>query len=225
VYYSYRDDIRYKSLLLILREKRKMKNKKYSTANVSVSQIISIIFHPLLFAPTAFALIFFSSLYKSSKGLECFVISIIATSLTPMVYVYLMKKNGGTKGLDVPEREKRKDPFIIGTVAYLIALLLFWILKAPKPALVLIWAYAFNTVVAILITHYWKISIHGMAAGGPTAALGCVLSSNFYLLLLMLPLLVYSRVSLKAHTPMQVIAGFALGFILTLTHFKILMPL
>ncbi|RKY56147.1 MAG: hypothetical protein DRP89_01980 [Candidatus Neomarinimicrobiota bacterium] len=202
-----------------------MKKITDSTVNVSVSQIISIIFHPILFAPMAFALIFFSSLYKSSKGLECFVISIIATSLTPMIYVYLMKKHGRTKGLDVPEREKRKDPFIIGIVAYLIALLLFWILKAPKPALVLMWAYAFNTMVAILITHYWKISIHGMAAGGPTAALGYVISSNFYLLLLMLPLLVYSRVALKAHTPMQVIAGFALGFILTLTHFKILMPL
>jgi len=202
-----------------------MKKITDSTVNVSVTQIISIIFHPLLFAPMAFALIFFSSLYKSSNTLEYFVISIIATSLTPMIYVYLMKKHGRTSGLDVPEREKRKNPFIVGIAAYLVALLLFWIFKAPKPALVLMWAYVFNTVVATLITHYWKISIHGIAAGGPTAALGYVLSSNFYLLLLTLPLLVYSRVSLKAHTPMQVIAGFALGFILTLTHFKILMPI
>lgn len=202
-----------------------MTNFSRSNVAVLVPQVISVVFHPLIIAPLTFGMIFFSNLYKTSKMWEYFVISIAATLLAPIIHVSLMKKQGKTSGLDVPEREMRKSPFISGIISYLIALFIFWMLKAPKPALVLMWAYAFNTTVATLITHYWKISIHGMAVGGPTAALGYALSSNFYLLLLALPLIVYSRVSLKAHTPMQVIAGFALGFILTISHFKILMPL
>ncbi len=133
-----------------------------------------------------------------------------------------MKKLGLTSSLDIPEREKRIAPFLISIIIYLLALLILWQMKAPGVVLILMWAYAFNTSVATIITRHWKISIHGMALGGPIAALGIVVSPvYFWAILLFFPML-YSRVTLKAHTIAQVVVGFTLGFILTIFHFILL---
>ena len=186
---------------------------------------ISVLFHPFLLGTAAFAVIIFIDDTAAMVKLLYFLIAVMAIVIVPLVYVVKMKRSGGTSSIDIPERELRSGPFIIGIVTYLVALFLFWILKAPAPLMILMWAYAFNTTVATLITSYWKISIHGMGVGGPVAALGYVVSPGFYWVFLIVPILTYSRVSLKAHTVMQVIAGFVLGFLLTLTHYKILMPI
>lgn len=114
-------------------------------------------------------------------------------------------------------------PFILSILSYVLALFILWQMQASRPVLVLMWAYAFNTAVATIITKYWKISIHGMGFGGPIAALGQVISANYYGALPLMVLILFSRVKLKAHTPLQVIAGTFLGFILTYIHFKLLM--
>ncbi|MCG2716999.1 MAG: PAP2 family protein, partial [Candidatus Marinimicrobia bacterium] len=67
--------------------------------------------------------------------------------------------------------------------------------------------------------------IHGMALGGPVAALGIVVSPGFYWLTPSALLILFSRVKLKAHTPAQVVTGFILGFLLTYIHFKLLLLL
>ena len=84
--------------------------------------------------------------------------------------------------------------------------------------------YTINTGVATLITRYWKISVHGLSFGIPIATFGMLLSKKYFYLSSLLPLLVYSRVKLKAHTISQVIAGFTLGLILTVLQIKIIWP-
>ena len=202
-----------------------MKRLSVNSSSQLMPRILSVFFHPFLLAPVTFAIIIFSPEGFSNEALLQFIIAITSTVIIPFIFVYLMKNRGKTSGMDIPEREMRFSPFVMGIFSYLIALLLFWLIDAPKVLVILMWAYAFNTAIATVITHYWKISIHGMGVGGPAAALGFSVSGNFYYLLLALPIVIYSRVGVKAHTPMQVVAGFFLGFLLTLIHFNLLMKL
>jgi len=188
-------------------------------------QVISIFLHPFVMVILTFGIVLFSSQPVSSWTWIYFGIIIISTVLLPFIQVVWMKKKGKTASLDIPERERRSIPSIQGVLNYFLALVALWFFEAPKPILILMWVYLFNTLIAIIITYYWKVSVHGMAIGGPVACLGYLISPYIYWFLLLLPLITYSRVSLKAHTPMQVITGFVLGFVLTLIQFKMMMPL
>jgi len=190
-----------------------------------VPQIISIVLHPFIMVLLTFGIILFSNRPILGWTWIYMGIIIIATVFLPFIQVFFMKKKGKTASLDIPEREKRSAPFIQGVLNYFLALVALWLFEAPKPVLILMWAYLFNTLIAIIITYYWKVSIHGMAIGGPIACLGYLISPHIYWFLLLLPLITYSRVSLKAHTPMQVITGFLLGFVLTFIQFKMMLPL
>jgi membrane-associated phospholipid phosphatase len=72
-----------------------------------------------------------------------------------------------------------------------------------------------NTIITILITRYWKISIHAMGVGGPIAVLWLAEFQYPIPALLILIAVSYSRVILKAHTILQAVAGALLGLVLT----------
>ena len=74
--------------------------------------------------------------------------------------------------------------------------------------------YGINTIIVFVINLKWKISVHSMGLTGPTTAL-IFLNPWFFILGLFGPLVMWSRVILKKHTILQVIAGSILGYILT----------
>ncbi|HOD38435.1 MAG: hypothetical protein KA076_08460 [Candidatus Marinimicrobia bacterium] len=187
-----------------------------------VARLISVILHPLVIAPLTYALIIAhtSEINRTQKLLYLGLV-LIAIIFIPLISVLYLKKRGETTSLDVPERDKRISPFLVCIAGYFIVWILLKVSGAPRSISLLMWCYGFNSIIATIITKYWKISVHGMALGGPIAALGFVISPTFYWGILIAPLIVYSRVKLKAHTIAQVITGFLLGFLLTLIQFGI----
>jgi membrane-associated phospholipid phosphatase len=189
-----------------------------------LARLISAVFHPFLMAPVTFALIIFGLEPSTALAWKCFLAAVAVTTLIPFILITILKMQGKVGSIDIPHRQRRFGPFTLSVVTYLIALYILYKLGATPSVLVIMWIYAFNTAVATLITLFWKISIHGMAIGGPVAGLGYLLSVGFYGMLLLLPLILFARVKLKAHTPLQVLSGFGLGFILTLLNLKVLLP-
>lgn len=189
---------------------------------MAFAKYISVLLHPFICATISFLLLISDSYISFAKFLVTASITFSATVIIPAVQVLIMKRHGRTISMDIPEREKRIAPFIVSVLFYSIALLVLWIIHSPKPVLILMWAYVFNTIVATIITKYWKISIHGMALGGPIAALGLALSPLYFWCIPLVFPMTYSRVRLNAHSPTQVFAGFILGFLLTGMHFKLL---
>ncbi len=188
------------------------------------ARLISVILHPLIVAPLTYALLI-NHLDDTTRlqKLLYFGLALIAVIIVPLFSVVRLKKRGQTLSLDVPERDKRLNPFLISIVGYFGVCFLLKLVSAPREITLLMWIYGFNTTVATLITNYWKISVHGMALGGPIAALGFLISPQFYWCLGAAPFMIFSRVRLKAHTFAQVTIGFLLGFLLTLIQFKIIL--
>ena len=74
----------------------------------------------------------------------------------------------------------------------------------------------FLTIVILVITKFWKISLH--AALNTTGALivNFLFNWNLPVLYLVVPLVVWSRLMLKKHTPEQLVAGVLTSGALTL---------
>ncbi len=65
--------------------------------------------------------------------------------------------------------------------------------------------------IAVLITHYWKISYHIITNTMLIIAISRIFGMEYLVLLIIIPIVAVSRVKLKKHTIMQTIAGFLLG--------------
>jgi membrane-associated phospholipid phosphatase len=68
----------------------------------------------------------------------------------------------------------------------------------------------FQMFVIYIITLYWKISVHCATAAGVTTVIWMLLGTSLPLLLVV-PVLAWSRVRLRRHTLCQTIAGSVLG--------------
>ena len=94
-------------------------------------------------------------------------------------------------------------------------------MRAPTIIIALMLCYACNTVIMLLITLRWKISIHASGVAGPATALVYsmgVWAAAFFILLVPVG---WARVQLKAHTPWQVFAGALVTAIATWLQLKI----
>jgi len=83
--------------------------------------------------------------------------------------------------------------------------------------------YLNNTIIVLLINLSWKISIHAMGVAGPLTALIYLFGWPGLVFTLSVPLVAWSRVYLKRHTPWQVTMGTLLGFSLTAVQIYILL--
>ncbi len=196
-----------------------------TTINKNIfAKSISNTIHPLILSPLTFTILFIQSNPSSKFSYLYLFMVIMTTCIIPLYYVLRMKQKGEIENIDIPSRPKRQKPFIKGTILFLITSFLLVLLRAPENLVTIMLIYTINTGLATLITRYWKISVHGLSFGIPIATFGMLLSKRYFYFSTLLPLLVYSRVKLKAHTVSQVIAGFGLGFILTILQIKILWP-
>jgi membrane-associated phospholipid phosphatase len=124
---------------------------------------------------------------------------------------------------DMPVKEDRFYPLLFVILSYLVGVGVLYLIDAPDLTTALMVCYLTNTTTVLLINLHWKISIHAMGIAGPLTALIYLFGLPGLILTLIVPLVGWSRVYLKRHTPWQVIIGTILGFVLTATQIYLLM--
>jgi membrane-associated phospholipid phosphatase len=139
----------------------------------------------------------------------------IFVSLLPILFVALMVWWGKIGDMHMQERRERFLPFLVSIFCTVIAIVILLVLNAP-PVLPLIAVITLVNLTAIaLITLAWQISMHAMSITSAIIAIGVVFSVGLALLFVPLAVLVgAARISLKRHTPAQVIGGTLLGALL-----------
>jgi membrane-associated phospholipid phosphatase len=116
---------------------------------------------------------------------------------------------------------------MVGIASYSVVLmvLVFWQPTGWQPMAWLIGVYIVNTAVTILINLSWKISVHLMGLSGALGAFVFFLhhplpgyahrlawDSIYWGLFVLVPLLMWARVTVRAHTWAQTLGGAAYGF-------------
>ena len=126
-------------------------------------------------------------------------------------YVLFMRRRSRVGDFWISAHTERRIPALFLLAAFIALLGALTLLDAPKDLFLLTLSMGLASATVALITLSWKASAHCTVAGHAAAAGLLLLGPLGILFLLFLPLVVWSRVTVGAHTLSQAFAGVAVG--------------
>jgi hypothetical protein len=149
-----------------------------------------------------------------------YIVVIITSILLPLFSVLLLYQSGRVQSWAMEKKEERLLPFLTTAFFQFAAYMILLYLPIPRIFSAIMLGACAVSLTVLLISLRWKISVHLAGIGGVTglfSAMTIVMFVN-----LMLPVLFSlvvagalgtARLSISNHTPLQIYAGFAAGFI------------
>ncbi|MEI7811912.1 MAG: hypothetical protein WCJ01_05735 [Ignavibacteria bacterium] len=192
-----------------------------NSVSYKFARIISTTFVPPSF--TILLLPFFAFVFESTLRNQMTIILVALTfgfSFQIIMVMYLIRK-GKVVDIDATLKEERSLPFSIAIILYTPGLFILLYFNINIITVSFWFCYISDTLILILINRYWKISAHAIGASGPVAALTLVSPKTGFFFFLLLIIICWSRIKLKKHTLLQVIAGSLFGFVMTLVQMKL----
>lgn len=192
-----------------------------------VATLVSYALNPLIFPPLVFGLVL---AHVGAPGMDvarAVGVGLVFFALVPLVHVGWMWVQGRIESLEIRDRSKRVEPFLVSLGAGIVALITVLGLEmAGRRLLVaMVGCQVVNTSLLFSITTRWKISVHCASVAGAlsvlvfarthlaggllgTALLGRAITLTGAVLVF---LMLWARVRSGAHTIGQGIAGTGLG--------------
>jgi membrane-associated phospholipid phosphatase len=186
-----------------------------------VARILSTVCNPFL---TSLALFVILAGARSQSSTDFWVLlfnSAFFTSIAPMLFIFWLYATDRISDLDMSIRSERERVFIAFVIFYALGAVDLWLIHAPAIMTASMAGFAASSLVVQWITRYWKISTHALGITAPLVALTVLYGTRpapFYVLI---PLVGWSRVYLRAHTLLQVVAGTLLALATTLLFFRV----
>jgi hypothetical protein len=132
-------------------------------------------------------------------------------SVLPMVFIVRGARRGKWDGHWVRERERRLLPLMMCLASALVGLVILLVWDAPRDVMALGWSMVTVCVACVIITNWWKVSLHATVAGGATATVVLIYGWIMLLLVPLVALVAWARVKVADHTAAQVVVGAVLG--------------
>lgn len=157
------------------------------------------------------------SLYHSisvTSALLYACLTLFFLTLGPMIYVIIGVRKGWLSDVDVSRRAERTGPFLFGLASVALGLFFLRYTDAPKNLQTLLLITAISGAIMMIITLWWKISIHASSMAGAATMLTALYGAVMLPIFVLLVLVSWSRVVLRRHTLAQVIAGSLMGITL-----------
>jgi hypothetical protein len=188
---------------------------------------VSVVFHPLLLTTYLFLLVSFTlpSLFHplSTTFRNWFLLLVfVLTVLIPSLNIWMFRKSGTISDFVLSDRRERIIPFLWILGVYGLATYLFYArLSLNSNVLGFLTVSTGLVGAALLLTLFFKVSIHALGMGGALAML-LVLNLNHKeqgllgptaLVMAATGLVLSARLYLNAHRPGEVYAGLLAGII------------
>jgi len=145
---------------------------------------------------------------------------VVLMVLVPLIYLVGLLRRGAVSDLDVYRREERWRPFLATVAGAWTGWVLLTALGAPPSLMGVTGVLALEALVVFAITLSWKISLH-CATVAVAGALVWKLMGSPVVLVVGVPLMIWSRVLLRRHTPAQTLAGSVVGVLLVVLFFDL----
>lgn len=140
----------------------------------------------------------------------------------PMAFIARGVKRGRWSDHHVNDRAQRVVPLLVALASVAVAVVLLAIVHAPQELIALVVAMLVGLLVVLIVTRWWKVSIHAAVAGGLFGILVVLFGALALLGLIPLAAVAWSRTVLDAHTWPQAIVGAGLGALVAVTLFPVL---
>lgn len=189
-----------------------------------IAHLFSGIFHPLLmtiFASVIYLLLPFYAftLLPSQVFWYVLICNALFTVLLPVLMILLMQRYDMITSVQLNRREERAYPIIFTILFHGANYYFLSRAQLPGPYMFFLLAGIFSLLIVLIITYYWKISLHTTGIGGVCGAflsLAVIWPVDLRFLIaglfLASGLTASSRLYLNAHTSGQTTAGFLVGF-------------
>lgn len=189
-----------------------------------LSTVLSLIFHPVFIPVYGLLIIFYSPTFMVHLPAQLkrimFLLAAINMTVIPLAMMPLLKYRNIISSYHMDARSERIFPLALASMMYIVTTIIFYSYQIPLIIKSFMLAAAITSVMILLTTFFWKISVH--AAGmGALLATAVVLSLRMRtdLSVVLIPLLLISgmvisaRLYLSSHRPAQVYTGFLLAFV------------
>ena len=182
---------------------------------IKLASLISVLFNPMVVSFVTFGILIFDHPIISVNAYFIFFSCFLFSNFIPFITVLFLKKTGKISDLDASQKEQRFLPLLLGVLYAGSGFIVLNYLNAGDLVRGLMFCYMTNTIIIIVITKYWKISIHAAGVAGPLTALWIHGVHSPFVVIFIVSILGWSRIILKAHNISQVFAGFILGSFLS----------
>jgi membrane-associated phospholipid phosphatase len=170
------------------------------------ASVISLVFNPAVVAAFAFLILLYP-VQPNQTSLMLLGICVTFGTVVPLVMIYQFSKRGLISDFYISEKDERAKPFAGAAASYIVGSAALLLLRAPSMVTALMFCYAGNTAMMMLITLRWKISVHASGIAGPATALVYGIGTWAGVFFVLLIPVGWARLRLKAHTPWQILTG------------------
>lgn len=200
-------------------------NRRRGGAIEKIALTLSALFSPLLVPTYACAMALWitplSLVSERSRLLVCLMVFVF-TAAIPLATIIFLIRTGKVADSAITDRKQRAIPYVVTLLCYICAAVFLFTRHAPNWLVFFFGGAALAILIAIIINSAWKISAHCTSMGGLCAMLFFIAFHHLSVVAI-LPWLAgavmlagcvgSARLYLDRHTPGQVYAGFALGFV------------
>jgi hypothetical protein len=174
-----------------------------------IARVLTNALNPFVIFTALFALVAFVE-GGAYRGILYLAVELTAAAAVAG-YLLLMRRRSRVGDFWISARAERLTPAVFLLAAFVVLLAALVLLDASQDITLLTLSMGLASAAVAGVTLLWKASAHCTVAGHAAAAGFLLLGPLGLLFLLALPLVVWSRVTLKAHTLPQAIAGAAVG--------------
>ncbi|OQA51782.1 MAG: PAP2 superfamily protein [candidate division WS2 bacterium ADurb.Bin280] len=194
---------------------KKINNQTEQSFSHNLAEIISWAFFPPLVATVFFVFLTFWYSSDLSEGFSWLVTVSPFLIFVPLIFFAVSYKLGWVSDIDLTERKERPLFLVVFVSSLLVLSLTLYFLKVPEKFFVYAFSGLIMTAIASIITLYWKISFHTAITGSVVMAILILGGLRFWPLILLAPIVGWSRVILGKHSVWQVTGGTLLSFFVT----------
>jgi membrane-associated phospholipid phosphatase len=181
------------------------------------ARLVSEVFNPLINPIVTFLILALDDQEQTTQRIFLnWGVAITFASGLIFLYIAYLKQKRAIDSTELIIREQRISPLTFAVLSYALGFGVLTLLNAPWLMRGLMFCYATNTMVVLMITRRWKISIHTTGIAGPLVALTYQFGWMLLPLYILIPIVGLSRVKMHRHTHLQVLAGGILGVAMTI---------
>lgn len=191
----------------------------------AAAHIISDLFSPLLVPSYALILaLWFTLLRYLPLSVKLIAIGgvFFITAVIPALVIFILYRVGRISDMSISDKSQRTLPYSVSIACYIGAGLFLSSMQAPSWLDAFFYGAAVVSLLSVIITHWWKISAHTGGIGGLAAVCYWLAFHNVIALSMiwvsvafaLAGAMAWARLYLNHHTPLQVLAGASMAFII-----------